>query len=338
MYIVAASGFLIYSPFAHSADPGRTEEPVAVIAGQMIYADELLPLVKPQLLQLQNEEYQIKSRALETLMDQKLLEAAASERGVSVEELLKQELDAKLHEPTEGEVESYYLGRKDTLKSPLDEIKPQLRQALKQARLQQVREVYLKRLRERAEVAVLLTPPKVEIGYDPTRLRGNPDAPITIVEFSDFQCPYCKRALPTLQEVLARYQDQVRLAYRDFPLTQLHPQAQIAAEASRCAAEQGQFWAYHDLLFSNQAKLDATSLAEYARDLSMDGKQFEACLASGKFKTAVEQDLRDGQQAGVAGTPAFFINGVFLSGAQPLKAFARVIEEELTRTRVTAQR
>lgn len=335
--IAAASVFLGYSPSAHSADPASSGEPIAVIAGQPLYEGDLLPLIQPQLLQLRNQEHQIKSSAIETLIDQKLLEAAAREKGLSVEELLKQEAGTDAREPTESEVESYYLGQRDRLNRPLDEIKPQLRQALKQARMQQSREDYLKRLRKQAEVVVLLTPPRVEVAYDPARLRGNPDAPITIVEFADFQCPYCKRVHPILQQLLTKYEGQVRLAYRDFPLTQIHPQAQMAAEASRCAGEQGQYWEYHDLLFANQDKLDAASFTDYAHSLNLDGKQFEECLASGKFKTAVEQDLLEGQQAGVSGTPAFFINGVFLSGAQPLDSFTRMIEEELMRARKVAR-
>lgn len=268
-------------------------------------------LIQAPLLQLRNQEYQIKRQGLEKLIGQKLLEAADKDKGLSAEKLLDQEIDAKVSEPADAEVEAYYLGQKEKLNRPLDEIKTQLRQSLKQAKLQQARQDYTNRLRDKADVVVLLSPPRVEVGYDPARLRGNPKAPVSLVEFSDFQCPFCGKVEPTLKDLLSKYKDQVRVAYRDFPLSQIHPQAQGAAEATRCAGEQGKYWEYHDLLFANQAKLDAASLAEHAGSLALDKKKFNECLKSGKFKAAVLQDFQDGSQAGVTGTPAFFINGIF---------------------------
>lgn len=132
--------------------------------------------------------------------------------------------------------------------------------------------------------------------------------------------------------LLAKYDGKVRLAYRDFPLSQLHPYAQKAAESSRCAGEQGKFWDYHDLLFANQAKLDNLSLLQYAHSLKLDEKKFEDCLSSGQYAAAVAKDLEEGRQAGVSGTPAFFINGLILSGAVPPENFSRLIDDELART------
>jgi protein-disulfide isomerase len=126
-----------------------------------------------------------------------------------------------------------------------------------------------------------------------------------------------------------KYQGRVRLGFRDFPLRQIHPQAQHAAEAGRCAAEQGKFWEYHDLLYANQGKLDPNGLKEHARTALLDGERFDACMASGKFRPQIESDLQSGSGAGVAGTPGFFINGVYLSGAQPVSEFERIIEAEI---------
>src|SRR5262249_49339264 len=153
--------------------------------------------------------------------------------------------------------------------------------------------------------------------------------PITIVEFSDFQCPYCQGVEPTLKQLLAKYEGRVSLGYRDFPLSQIHPQAQLAAEASRCAAEQARFWEYHDLLFANQSMLQEPGLIESARRLGLDEKLFASCLTSGKFRSQVQSDYQDGLKAGVTGTPAVFINGIFLSGNQPIADFSRIIEDEL---------
>jgi protein-disulfide isomerase len=153
------------------------------------------------------------------------------------------------------------------------------------------------------------------------------------VEFSDFQCPYCRAAQPTIKKVLDTYKDKVRLGYRDFPLKQIHAQAEQAAGASRCAAEQSRFWEYHDLLYANQAKLDQAGLTEHARTAGLDVDRFSTCLVLGKFKVPIESDIQAGIKAGVSGTPAFYINGIFLSGTQPVSAFEKVIDAELAATR-----
>jgi protein-disulfide isomerase len=158
------------------------------------------------------------------------------------------------------------------------------------------------------------------------------------VEFSDFQCSYCKRVLNVLDQVLERYPSQVRLAFRDFPILSIHPQAQKAAEAAHCAAEQGKFWEYHDLLFEKQEAIPKANFAEQAKALGLEVAAFQACLDSRKYKEKVERNHADGVKAGVSGTPAFFINGRPLSGAQPLEAFKAVIDEELERLGLQAQR
>ncbi len=320
---------LIYPALSQSSEITGPKKLVALISGQAIYEDELLPLIQAQMRQLQNQEYELKSRALEGLVNQRIVEAEAKKKGVPVEKLLAGEIDSKAAEPTDAEVEAYYLGQKDRLNRPLEEVKAQLRQTLKQAKLQQARESYFARLREKAEVAILLSPPRAPVAADPTRLRGGANAPVTIVEFSDFQCPYCQRVQPALKEVLAKYDGRVNLSFRDFPLRQIHPQAQMAAEAARCAGEQGKFWEYHDLLYGNPSKLDAAGLAESGGKLGLDAAKFKACLDSGKYKPQVEEDLQAGSKVGVNGTPAFFINGIFLSGAQPASAFEKTIEAEL---------
>jgi len=161
---------------------------------------------------------------------------------------------------------------------------------------------------------------------------GLQDAPVLIVEFSDFQCSFCARfATETLGQILDAYGDQVRLVYRDFPLTSIHSHAQKAAEASQCAYEQAKYWEYHDLLFQNQQALDVDSLKAYAQQLDLDTGAFNECLDSGKYTSEVQNDLTQGQSYGVTGTPTFFINGRLLRGAQPFSAFQAMIEEELAK-------
>ena len=312
---------------AQNADPAKAKKPVATINGQAIYEDDLMSSVQGQLLPLRRQEYEIKKRALDGLIEQRLLEAAAAKKGLTTDKFLQQEVDAKVPEPSDTELQGYYLGQRDRLNRPFDEVKDQLRQNLKQVKIQQARQDYIKALRNGSDVAVLLSPPRVQVGYDPARLRGDPKAPVMIVEFSDYQCPYCRQVENTLKGLLGKYKGKVSLAYRDFPLT-IHPQAQLAAEASRCAGEQGKFWEYHDQLF-NASDLQRPALLEDARSLKLDEKQFDSCLTAGKYRAEIERDAQEGAQAGVSGTPGFFINGIALSGSQPPDAFIRIIEDEL---------
>ena len=191
------------------------------------------------------------------------------------------------------------------------------------------RQQYLKYAQNHPVASGSVQPSKTALSFDPARFRGNPQAPVIIVEFSDFQCPFCRQVQPTLKILLARYEGRIGLAYRDFPLRELHPGAEIGAQSSRCAGEQGKFWEYHDLLFSNTAKLTKERVMDFARRLNLDEKKFGACLSTGKFNAEIEQDLQDGIRAGVVGTPGIFINGVFLSGAQPEESFERIIQAEL---------
>jgi protein-disulfide isomerase len=329
-----AANWLIPSSVAQSPSP--TGHPVATVAGQAISEDELLSKIEPQLRQLRNQEYDVKVQALESLIEQRLLDAEASHRKVTVGELLRQEVDSKTPQPTDAEVEALYQAQKDRINQPLEQVKEQLQQLLRQSRAQQVRQSFLKTLRDQAGVAVFLAAPRIEVEADPGRLRGDPKAPITIVEFSDFQCPFCQRAYPTVQAVLAKYGDKIKISYRDFPLRGIHPQAQLAAVASRCAGAQGKFWEFHDDLFSKPNQLTADQLTEHATNVGLDSAEFRMCLQSGRYDESIERDLQDGMQAGVSGTPAFFINGVLLSGAQPPSAFERVIEAELAAHRQVA--
>jgi protein-disulfide isomerase len=173
-------------------------------------------------------------------------------------------------------------------------------------------------------------PQRIDVsdGGDPA--IGPADAPVTIVEFSDFQCPYCKTFRDqTLNALLEEYGDQVRFVFRDFPLNQIHPYAQKAAEAAECANEQGKYWEMHDLLFANSPNLGVDALKGFAEQLGLDTEQFNECLDSGRYADEVTADLQEGMSYGVSGTPTFFINGVRLVGAQPLANFQAIIDQEL---------
>ncbi len=304
---------------------------VATASGQPIYEDELLAAARGQLAYLERQQYEAKRRALETLIDERLIIAEAARRGTTPEALLDREVYAKIATPADAEIEAFYLAQQDRLQQPLEELKPRLQAALIEARRGRARAEFAERLREAAAVRILLDPPRTLVEGDPTRLRGRRDAPVRIVEFSDFDCPYCRRVQESLASVLKRYGDRVSISYRDFPLAQLHPNAMRAAAASRCALEQGKFWEYHDRLFANQGQLDPQGLKRLAAEAGMDAAAFDACLASGRTEAAIHSDIAAAQAAGVSGTPAFFINGVAISGALPASEFEKIIDEELAR-------
>jgi len=302
---------------------------LATIDDQTITEDDMTPLISGQIRPLRDQEYQIKKKALDSLISQKVVEAEAKKKGLTTEKLYEQEVDSKVAEPTDVELNAIYAVQREQINRPFEEVKTQLAQSLKRAKTQQARQEYATHLREQAKVAILLGPPRVQVGYDPARVRGNPKAKLVIVEFSDFQCPFCGQVEATLKNVLAKYEGKVALAFRDMPITQIHPFAQGAAEAARCAGEQGKFWEYHDLLFSDQNGLDRNGLIAKAAKLQLDAKQFDSCISSEKYKAQIQQDSQEGLRVGVSGTPGFFINGVFMSGAQPEAAFDKAIEEQL---------
>jgi len=172
----------------------------------------------------------------------------------------------------------------------------------------------------------------VEVSADDDPVKGDKNAPVEIIEFSDFQCPFCGRFYEqTLPDIEKNYikTGKVKLVYRDFPLSSIHPYAQKAAEAAECADDQGKFWEMHDKIFENQRAIGITDLKGYAKDLGLDTGKFNDCLDSGKFAAEVQKDTSDGRAAGVTGTPAFFINGKKIVGAQPYENFKAIIDAEL---------
>jgi protein-disulfide isomerase len=302
---------------------------IATVAGQAVYEDDLPAALLGQLQETRQHEFDLEMKGLEEIVRQRLLVAEANKRGLTSDQFLREEIDKKVTDPSPGEVEAFYLGQKDHERQTFDEVKVALQLALKQARIQAARDAFLHSLQQSGEVLIFLQRPRIEVSYDSARLKGSPAAPVIIVEFSDFSCPFCRQAESTLGTLLAKYRGKVSLAYRDFPLRQVHLQAELAAEASRCAMEQGKYWDYHDLLFTSGDKLRRDELLQHARELTLDDKRFASCLDTGLYKSQVEKDVEDGMRAGVTATPAFFINGIFLKGAQPSSSFEEIIDREL---------
>jgi protein-disulfide isomerase len=306
------------------------DEVVAQIDGKPVTMADLEEAASPQLKRLEAERHKILESTLSQVVEQRLLEAEAEARGVSVEELLKAEVEDKISEVTDEDVDKWYEENKERVRRPKEEVAEQIKRFLEQQQGGEVRNTFLASLREKHSVRVLLEPPRADVEVADAPTKGPADAPVTIVEFSDFECPFCGRVNPTLEQVEATYGDKVRIAFRQFPLA-MHPNAQKAAEASLCAKEQGKFWEMHDKLFGNQRALAVDNLKQYAADLELDTEQFNSCLDDAKYADAVAEDMAAGQAAGVSGTPAMFINGRLVSGAVPFDQIAQVIDDELQR-------
>lgn len=330
LFLLLAALLLPLAPRAVSA------EPLAEVDGQAITSGEVDTALGPSLARLHEQIYALKRQKLEALIAERLLAKEAGRRGMSVPALLDAEVTSKVGLVTEQEIQAFYQAHRAQLKGDEATLREQIRAHLQSQKLAAQRDAFLKTLRAKSTVVVHLRPPPVfraEVGTAGAPFTGAPGAPVTIVEFQDFHCPFCKRVQATIGELLARYGDKVKVVHRDFPLDNLHPQARRGHEAARCANEQGKFWAYHDKLYENAPRATPDQLTAYAREVGLDLPAFEQCLASGKYRAAVQKDVEEGQRLGVTGTPSFFINGRQLTGAQPLEAFARAIDEELAQTR-----
>jgi len=318
-----------------SQTPAKSEA-VAEVNGVTIKAAEIDKAIGMQIAKLEEQIYQLRQQKLEALIREKLLADEALKRGISVQALLDAEVTSKVPPVADQDIEAFYQANKAQIKGEEAAVRQQIRSFLQNQKVSAQRETFVKSLRSQAKVAVYLKVPPVyraEVSVAGAPFKGPEAAPVTIVEVTDFHCPYCKRVQPTLNEVLLKYPDKVKLVFRDFPIDQLHPNARKAAEAARCANEQGKFWPYHDKLMAGGTDASPEKLKEYAKELELDAGAFEQCLASGKYRAAVQKDVDEGTRLGVNGTPAFFINGRMLSGSQPVAAFAKVIEEELSRSR-----
>ena len=337
---VAFSAFLLLLPLAcqQPGEPeqaGGVEESVEVAArvgGVAIGVDEVDEFIKEQLFveHTRNRSpanlFEARKDALEDLVQERILEDEAETRGVSVAELIEQEAEAQ-GPVTDEEIATFYEENKHRVGDrSLEELSEGIERYLEGQRKQKG----VEKLVAAVDFELLLEPPRFEVAASGPSL-GPENAPVTIVEFSDFQCPYCERASSVVKEVRERYPDSVRVVYMHFPLETIHPQARGAAEASLCAADQDRFWDYHDKLFENRRELAKDDLLRYATELELDVERFEQCVAERTHMDRVDRDMETATELGVTGTPAFFINGIMISGAKPLESFSALIDAELAR-------
>jgi protein-disulfide isomerase len=325
-----------------SAQQSRTQAPtevVAVVGSRSITLGEVDERAMQKstgsfgAMKLSQALYEARRMAIDELIDDTLLTQDSKARNLDAAALIQQEITAKVVPPTPADVESWFQQNQSRLQgATLDQARGAIQSYLLQERTLAVRQQYLDALRATTGVRVTLEPPRQVIAQANRPSQGPANAPIQIIEFSDFQCPFCLNAFPTVKQVLSTYGDRIHFVYRHYPLAN-HPRARPAAEAAQCADEQGKFWVYHDRLFGDQSRLSDADFKQHAAELGLDAGQFNACYDGHKYKADVDTDIRAGDEAGVSGTPAFYINGRMLSGAQPFEVFKRVIDEELALNR-----
>ena len=305
---------------------GFAQEPVATIGGENIL-DSDLP-VSPEELNLRQQMYEVRIKALEGLIANKLLEQEAERREMTVRDLITAEVGSKVGEPTNREVTEFYNERKDQIGKPLKEVRESIVTSLQRAKAQLHLQDLVAQIEASTEVEVFINPPRLEVTLDAVRLRGPEEAPVTIVEFSDFQCPYCRRVQPTLAALADQYGDEVRWGFKDLPLTDIHPEAMRAAQVARCADDQGKFWDYRSKLFDKELFTDAT-YREIANELKLKPDALLGCADSSKHQSAVVQDMQEARSLGISGTPAILINGILVTGAREIEVYQQVIDREL---------
>jgi protein-disulfide isomerase len=323
---------------APAASPRATVSGAGVVAevnGAPILASELDAKAAGRLVRVRQEEYELRKQALDELIAERLVAAEAARRKVSPEELVRQEVDAKAVTLPQAQIETVYEQNKSRFAGQTrEQALSRIREVLGERAREERRAAWEKELRDAARVAVRLDVPRAAVAIPAGAPSTGPaDAPVTIVEFTDYQCPYCHHAQAVVDQLLSRYSGRIRFVHLDFPLDG-HPGAVPAARAARCAGEQGRFWEYHRDLMTAPGSLDAADLARRADALRLDRSSFDACVSSARHDTAIHASFRQGEELGVSGTPAYFVNGRLVAGARPIESFTEIIDEELaTRAR-----
>ena len=329
-----------FPPLPAMGTPAIAQDGDGVVAtwkgGQLTYA-ELQESVENDLILLEIEylqsRYQLESSALHEASTLKVLETEAASRSMTLDELLKVEIEDKVATPSPDEVEEYYpVVARQLRGAPFESVKDQVEMALLNRRQGERMQAYLEETLARYEVEKTLPYPdlpRLEVSVDDDPARGNADAKVTIVEFADYNCGYCRKIYPTLVELLETdYPGQVQLVYRDYPLSGgasgLEPTI-----AANCAGAQGKYWEMHDQLM-RKGNYSEAALEAYATEIELDGDTFSTCMANpDALLPEILNDFEQGREAGVSGTPAFFVNGIPLSGAVPKEQFVAIIEKEL---------
>ncbi|MGH9253394.1 MAG: thioredoxin domain-containing protein [Vicinamibacterales bacterium] len=280
--------------------------------------------------------YEGRKNALDAIIADMLIAEAAKAKGQTADQFTESEVTRRIKPVTEGQIVSFFQQNQAQMQGrDLVAMSPVIRRYLEEQERSAAYRALVAELRKagpRVDMRIDAPRHTVDVAPDDPVL-GSANAPVTLIEFSDFQCPFCQRVMPTLKQLRETYGDRVRIVWKDFPLTSIHPQAFKAAEAGQCAREQGKFWEYHDRLFANQQTLEPDFLKKHAVDTGLDAAKFNTCLDTAKYAERVQAQMGVGNQLGVSSTPSVFINGRMVNGAQPYETFTAIIDDELERAR-----
>ena len=314
---------------APRTDGDDAQAVVARIDGQAVTQKEVDARAESTLQRLKDEEYEARRSALDEIVVERLMDAQAKAQGVSRDELLKREVEGKVVPPTPAEIKDLYDRNKDRVGGrSLAELTPEIERSIRQTRSAERAQAYLDELRSKATVAVTLPQPRNDVPIPADARAMGPDkAPVTIVEFSDYLCPYCQKAQTVVDEVLKRNQGKVRFVHRDFLLGR--PRSMAVARAAQCAADQGKFWDYRRNLLEAPGDWTDDDLLRRTASLGLDRAALQTCLASDRHDKAILESSQDGTKLGVQSTPTFFINGRRMRGARDAAQFQEIIDSEL---------
>jgi protein-disulfide isomerase len=309
------------------AGPGSGSDVVLVELNGVQITQADLELKRPSaMFQARTNFYEAERKALVDLVDEQLLEQQAAKEKLSVAQLLERHVDATIaKDPSEEALHVYYEGVDTT--EPYEAVRGKILDALRQRRIAKAKAAYMQTLRAQTPAIIRLAPPRAPISMTDVPVRGIPNPRITLLEFADYQCPYCQQIQPVLTRIESEFKDQLAFAYKDYPLS-MHPDAPKAAEAAHCAGAQGKFWEYHDLVFANK-RLDVANLKNDARDLKLDAAAFDACLDKGQTAGMIKDETSEAQTLGLQGTPTLFINGRYVRDIT-YEGIRSVITEELS--------
>jgi protein-disulfide isomerase len=320
------------APAAGAAAASTTADPQAVVAevdGAPITAAELDQHASAELQRLEDQEYEIRKNALEDLVNKRLVQKQAVTRGITEQELMRLEVEDKVEKPTPAQIQELYDANRDRVGGrSLAEVQPQIVASLLQQRTAERARAFTQALRDDAKVRIALEQPRTEVTIPAgTAVLGPADAPVTIIEFSDYLCPYCQSAEAVVSKVLDRYKGKVKFVHRDLLLGR--PRSLPVARGALCAGEQGKFWEFRHNLLSTPGDWSDGDLQGRAAKLGLRSTDFGTCLASNRHDKTIEESTREGERLGVSGTPTFFVNGRRMVGARSEQQFDEIIQAEL---------
>lgn len=306
----------------------------ASIGGEQILEKDLVAGIENDLYEAEMKVYEIKFGKLQAMLLEKFMNQDPNKKGLSNDEFLNKFIakDAKV---SESDIEKFIKERQ----IPKEQLNPEIRERIKQYLEVEVKKLavdkWIADKTKKSPVEVYITKPQrpvFDVNVKDAPFKGNANAKVTIVEYSDFQCPFCSKAAVTISELEKKYGNKIKVAFKNYPLP-FHSQARMAAEAAQCANAQNPklFWKMHDAMFADQTKLDKENLFATAKKIGLKEADFKSCLEATKYKSVIDNDMAEGQKLGIKSTPTFFVNGKLVSGAQPVEVFSEVIDEELAK-------